>query len=116
MMYSRKKSDPAIVAKKPTNKAGRPAAEPAERSVGAKGNAAQQSTRRAQDRESVSQALDRIRQAARQRKKEKFTALYHHLSIPMLTMPGCSTSSSTLMSVDSRFATAAPAEPAPTTM
>jgi retron-type reverse transcriptase len=52
--------------------------------VGAKGNADQQSTRRAQDRESVSQALDRIRQAARQRKKEKFTALYHHLSIPML--------------------------------
>jgi hypothetical protein len=40
----------------------------------------QQSTRRAQDRESVSQALDRIRQAARQRKKEKFTALLHHIS------------------------------------
>jgi len=84
MMYGREKSDPAIVAMKPTNKAGRPAAEPAERRVGAKGNADQQSTRRAQDRESVSQALDRIRQAARQRKKEKFTALYHHLSIPML--------------------------------
>ena len=28
----------------------------------------------------MSQALDRIRQAARQRKKEKFTALLHHLS------------------------------------
>ena len=84
MMHGREKSDPAIVAMKPTNKAGRPAAESAERRVGAKGNADQQSTRRAQDRESVSQALDRIRQAARQRKKEKFTALYHHLSIPML--------------------------------
>ena len=84
MMYGREKSDPAIVAMKPTNKAGRPAAEPVERRVGAKGNADQQNTRRAQDRESVSQALDRIRQAARQRKKEKFTALYHHLSIPML--------------------------------
>jgi RNA-directed DNA polymerase len=84
MMYGHKKSDPAIVARKPTNKAGRPAAEPAERSVGAKGNADQQSTRRAQDRESVSQALGRIRQAARQRKREKFTALYHHFSIPML--------------------------------
>src|SRR5262249_31103851 len=43
-------------------------------------NAVQQSTRRAQNRESVSQALDRIRQAARQRKKEKFTALLHHIS------------------------------------
>ena len=84
MMYGREKSDSAIVAMKPTNKAGRPAAEPAERRVGAKGNADQQSTRRAQDRESVSQALDRIRQAARQRKKEKFTALFHHIDIPML--------------------------------
>ena len=64
MMYGREKSDPAIVAMKPTNKAGRPAAEPAERRVGAKGNADQQNTRRAQDRESVSQALDRVRHAA----------------------------------------------------
>src|SRR6516162_6129437 len=36
--------------------------------------------RRAQIRESVSQALDRVRKAARQRKKEKFTALLHHIS------------------------------------
>ena len=84
MMHGHEKSDPAIVARKPTNKAGRPAAEPVERRAGAEGNADQQSTRRAQDRESVSQALDRVRQAARQRKKEKFTALFHHLSIPML--------------------------------
>jgi RNA-directed DNA polymerase len=69
---------------KPTNKAGRPAAVPVERRAGAEGNAGQQSTRRAQDRESVSQALERVRQVARQRRKEKFTALFHHLSIPML--------------------------------
>jgi group II intron reverse transcriptase/maturase len=37
-----------------------------------------------QSRASVSQALERIRQAARQRKKEKFTALLHHLSIDQL--------------------------------
>ena len=78
----RASSDPTAM--KPTNKAGRPAAEPAERRAGGEGNADQQSTRRAQDRESVSQALDRIRQAARQRKKEKFTALFHHIDIPML--------------------------------
>ena len=70
MMHGREKSDPAIVAAKPTNKAGQPAAEPVEPRAGTKGNAGQQSTRRAQDRESVSQALERIRQAARQRKKE----------------------------------------------
>src|SRR5271167_3183980 len=69
MMNGAGKSDSAIVAAKPTNKAGQPAAEPVERRAGAKGNAGQQSTRRAQDRESVSQALSRIRQAARQRKK-----------------------------------------------
>ncbi len=44
----------------------------------------QQSTRRAQDRESVSQALERVRQAARQRKKERFTALLHHIDLAML--------------------------------
>jgi RNA-directed DNA polymerase len=80
------KSDPAIVAMKPTNKAGRPAAEPVERRAGAEGNAGQQSTRRAQDRASVSQALECVRTVARQRKKEKFTALFHHLSVSMLRM------------------------------
>src|SRR6476469_8091480 len=84
MTHGREKSDSAIVAGKPTNNVERSTAVPAEPRAEAEGNASQQSTCRAQDRESVSQALDRIRQAARQRKKEKFTALYHHLSIPML--------------------------------
>src|SRR5215471_4660263 len=76
----RGKSDSAIVAERPTNKAGRPAEELEERRAETEGNAVQQSTRRAQNRESVSQALDRIRQAARQRKKERFIALLHHIS------------------------------------
>src|SRR5580700_5936555 len=84
MMYDREKSDLAIVAVKPTNKAGQPAAELVEPRAGAEGNASQQSTGRAQYRETVSQALERIRQAARQRKKEKFTALFHHISIDHL--------------------------------
>jgi RNA-directed DNA polymerase len=83
-VHGREKSGSAIVAVKPANKAGQPAAERAEPRAGAEGNAAQQSTRRAQDRASVSQALDRIRQAARQRKKERFTTLLHHISAPML--------------------------------
>jgi hypothetical protein len=32
----------------------------------------------------VSQALNRVRKAARQRKKEKFTALLHHISVDLL--------------------------------
>jgi RNA-directed DNA polymerase len=85
-MHDHEKSDLAIVAAKPTNKAGQPAAEPVERRARTKGNARQQSTCRAQDRESVSQALERVRQAARQRKKERFTALFHHLGPEMLRM------------------------------
>ena len=84
MTHGREKSDPAIVARKPTNAAGRPAAEPVERRAGAGGNADQQSTRRAQDRASVSQALGRVRRAARQRRGERFTALFHHLSPGLL--------------------------------
>jgi hypothetical protein len=86
MMYGRGKSDSAIVAEKLVNKAGRLAAEPVERRAEAKGNADQQTTCRAQNRESVSQALGRIRQAARQRKKERFTSLLHHISIDLLRL------------------------------
>jgi hypothetical protein len=50
MMHRHEKSDPAIVAVKPTNKAERSAAEWVEPRVGTKGNAGQQSTRRAQNR------------------------------------------------------------------
>ena len=71
MMHGREKSDPAIVARKPANNAGQPAAERVERRAGTEGNAGQQSTRRAQDRESVSQALERVRQAAKQKRKER---------------------------------------------
>jgi RNA-directed DNA polymerase len=83
-MYEPEKSDPVVVAGKPTNKAEQSAAESVERRAGAKGNADQQSTRRAQNRESVSQALVRVRQAARQRKKERFTSLLHHIDPAML--------------------------------
>src|SRR3954453_18823076 len=79
-----KAPDLAIVAVKPTNKAGQPGAELVEPRAGTKGKEGQQSTRRAQNRESV--ALDRIRQAARHRKKERFTALFHHISLDLLRM------------------------------
>jgi RNA-directed DNA polymerase len=44
----------------------------------------QQSTHRAQSRIRVTQALDRVRQAARQRKKERFTGLLHHINVDTL--------------------------------
>ena len=77
MMNGPEKSDPAVVAMKPANKAEGPhaarpaeekhAAESAERRAGTKGNADQQSTYRTQSRASVSQELERIRQVASDR-------------------------------------------------
>ena len=84
MMNGREKSDSAIRAMKPANKAGRPAAEWVEQRAGTKGNTGQPRTRRAQNRIGVSQGLERVRQAARQRKKERFTALLHHLTVDLL--------------------------------
>ena len=79
------KSDSAIVAVKPTNKAERSATESVEPRAEAKGNAGQQSTLRMQSRDSVSQALERIRQVVKQGKKaEKLTALLHHVSSYLL--------------------------------
>ncbi len=93
MMHGHEKSDSVIVAVKPANKVARPAAEqsvvgpaaaePEEPRTETKGNADQQSTCRAQSRISVSQALERIRKVARERKK-KLTALFHHISIDLL--------------------------------
>jgi len=87
-MHEREKSDPAIGAGKPTNKAEATfvanAAEPVEQRAGAKGNANEQSTHRTQGRERVSQALERVRKAARLRKEEKLTALLHHINVDLL--------------------------------
>jgi retron-type reverse transcriptase len=84
MMHEREKSDPAVVAVKPANAAERSATESVEPRAGAKGNASQLSTGRAQKRATVSQGLERIRQVARQRTKEKFTTLLHHISTDRL--------------------------------
>ena len=97
MMHGRGKSDFALVAEKPANKAAALAAEPSavrvtdaepgEPRAETKGNADQQSTRRAQSRVSVSQALERIRKIAHEKRKEKefkFTSLFHHISVDLL--------------------------------
>ena len=65
--------DSGVLALKPANKAGQPAAEWAERRLGTEGNTSQPHTCRAQHRGSVPQGLERVRQAAKARKKERFT-------------------------------------------
>src|SRR3954466_2745128 len=86
MMHGREKSDSVIVAEKSSNKTGCPVAEAMERRTEAKENAVQQRTRRAQNRESVSQMLERVREAAKLRKKERFTALFHHITVDLLRL------------------------------
>ena len=84
MMHGRGKSDSAIVAMKPANKAEQSAAEPVERRAGTKRNASQHDTHRTPSRASVTHGLERIRQSARERRDEKFTALLHHVSTDLL--------------------------------
>ena len=84
MMHGQEKSDPLIRAKKLVNKPGQPGAEPVEQRRGAEGNTVEPRMRRTPSRESVLQGLDRVRQAAKARKKERFTALLHHVNVELL--------------------------------
>jgi RNA-directed DNA polymerase len=84
MMNGTKKSHSSIVPAKPANKAEQSAAESVEGDDGTKRNAELQSTVRTQGREAVSQAQDRIREAVNRNKKEKLTALLHHVSVDVL--------------------------------
>ena len=94
MMHGHEKSDSAIVAVKLANKVAHPAAEqsaadpataePVERRAGTKGNAGQQTMPWAQSQTGVPRALERIREVARERKKEKFISLFHRISVDLL--------------------------------
>jgi RNA-directed DNA polymerase len=83
-MHDREKSDPSMVAMKPANGDGRPSPELGEPRDGAEGNARQLSTLRTPSREGVTAGLERVRQAARLKKKERFTALLHHVDGDLL--------------------------------
>ena len=84
MMNEREKSDPSIVAAKLANKSGGPDTESVEPRGGAKGNTPEPHTHRTLSRDSVSPGLERVRERARQGKKERFTALLHHVTVDLL--------------------------------
>ena len=73
------KSDRSIEPARLPNKAEGPAAEAAEERERAKGNSPERNALRTQGRESTPSALERVRQAARKDKKQRFTALLHHV-------------------------------------
>src|ERR1700733_9239312 len=83
-MSAREKSDLPKVAEKRANKVASAAAELVERRGGAKENAELQSTVRTQSRAAVSQAQARIREAVIRNRRDKLTALLHHLTVDVL--------------------------------
>ena len=74
-----RKSDDPIVPEKRTNEAGRPVEESVEERGSTKGNAGEADTLRTQSRGGVNQRLERIREAARRDRKQRFTSLLHHV-------------------------------------
>jgi group II intron reverse transcriptase/maturase len=84
MMHGHKKSDPAIVAVKPANNTGRPAAERAEPRAGAEGNAGDPHEVRAQHRVISSPGIERVREAAQRNRGARFTTLLHHIDVALL--------------------------------
>ena len=80
MMNGLKKSDEAVRPAMAANKGAHAPAEPPEERASTKGNPGGQSTHRTQGRASVTQAADRIRQAAERNPKERLTALFHHVT------------------------------------
>lgn len=83
-MNGMEKSDSAIVATKLANNGASAPAEPVEPRAGPKGNPEGQSTRRTQDRESVSQAAERIRQFVQREPGVRLTTLLHHVTVDAL--------------------------------
>ena len=79
MMNGHGKSDKPVVPVKSLNKAEQSVAEGMEGRGLAKGNLQQQNSLRIQSREGGHNALERVRQAARKDRKQKFTALLHHI-------------------------------------
>ena len=83
MTHGDEKSDPAMAAVKLANKSGQPDAELVEPRAGAKGNTAGHAMRRTPGRTGMSHALDRVRQAAKD-KGVTFTALPHRVDAELL--------------------------------
>lgn len=79
MMNENGKSDSSVVPEKSPNKTQEGAAEGMEERGLAEGNPLECNAPRTQCRTSVPSALERVREAARKDKKQRFTALFHHV-------------------------------------
>jgi len=84
MMHEPEKSDPSTVASKPANNPNGVGAESVERREGAEGNTTKDRMRRTPSRINMSSGLERVRERAKAEKKERFTALLHHVDVDLL--------------------------------
>lgn len=84
MMHDPQQSDASVVAMKPANKPEGVGAESVERRDATKGNTNELNTRRTQCRGRVPQRLEGVRERAKKWKKERFTALLHHVDVELL--------------------------------
>ncbi len=83
-MHVLEKSDCAVVPVNQPNKGANALAEAGEGRAQMKENTAQPSMHLTQSGKSMSQGLDGVRKAARERRQERFTSLLHHLSVDLL--------------------------------
>ena len=83
-MNVREKSDCAVVPVNQPNNEGQPFAEAGEGRAQIEENTVQSRMRPTQSGKRMSQGLHGVRQAAKERKQERFTALLHHLSVGLL--------------------------------
>src|SRR6516165_1662666 len=83
-MHVSGESDEQVVPAKRSNEEVQSSAESVEGSCSSKGNTEENHTCRTQGRERVSQGLGGVREAARRDKKQKFTALLHHVTVELL--------------------------------
>ena len=83
-MHAQEKSDCAVIPVNQPNKREKSLAEVGEERARTKENVIQSNTSPTQSGERVSQGLSGVRQAAKERRQERFTALLHHLSAGLL--------------------------------
>src|SRR5215470_8952959 len=83
-MHVSEKSDRATVPMNQPNKGEQSSAEAGEGRAQTKENIGRSSTSPTQSGERVSQGLSGVRQAAEERKQERFTALLHHVTVSLL--------------------------------
>jgi group II intron reverse transcriptase/maturase len=83
-MHASGESDEQVVPAKRSNNGEQSLAESVEGSCSTKGNTEETYTNRTQGRDHVSQGLGGVREAARRDKKQKFTALLHHVTVELL--------------------------------